>query len=84
MKVAIVTLSAGQAMLLGYVVKQCSARQEVAQREIEEGMGHLRTSAELYYRLEALIAQGFLAKRRIADDGTFSYRLTDDFRTAMR
>jgi hypothetical protein len=77
-------LSAAQAKLLGFVVQHCSARPEVAQREIEDAMGHSRTSAELFYRLETLIAQGFLAKRRIADDGMFSYRLTDEFRATIR
>ncbi len=77
-------LSAGQARLLGSVVQQCSTNGEVSQRKIEEGMGHSRTSGELFYRLEALIAQGFLAKRRIADDGMFSYQVTDEFESTFR
>ena len=72
-------LSAGQARLLGFVVNECSTRTEVSQRKIEEAMGHSRTSGELFYRLESLVAQGFLSKRRIAEDGMFSYRLTDEF-----
>ncbi len=42
-------------------------------------MGHSHKSGELFYRLELLISQGFLAKRRIAADGQFSYRLTEEF-----
>ena len=72
-------LSAGQARLLGYIVRQCSDGSELTQREIENAMGHAHGSAELFYRLESLIAQGFLLKRRIAADGQFSYRLSKDF-----
>jgi hypothetical protein len=77
-------LSAGQARLLGYVVQQCKGASEVTQREIESAMGQAHSPPELYYRLEALIAQGFLLKRRIAADGLFSYRLSDDFEKEMR
>jgi hypothetical protein len=38
----------------------------------------------LFYRLESLIAQGFLSKRRISADGQFSYRLSDDFEKEVR
>ncbi len=72
------SLSAGQAMLLGYVVERGRDGAEVPQRKIEQGMG--RTPAELYYRLEALVAQGFLTKRRTSPDGQFSYKLTEEFR----
>ena len=72
-------LSAGQARLLGHVVQQCWAASEVTQREIEGTMGYSHSSAELFYRLEALIAQGFLVKRRISTDGQFSYGLSDAF-----
>lgn len=71
-------LSAGQAKLLGYIVQQCKGAREVPQRQIEETMGHHHTSPHLFYRLESLIAQGFLLKRRLSD-GQFSYRLSDDF-----
>ena len=47
-------------------------------------MGHSHSPPELFYRLEVLIAQGFLLKRRIAADGLFSYRLSDDFEKKMR
>jgi hypothetical protein len=47
-------------------------------------MGHSRTSGELYYRLESLVAQGFLSKRRITTEGQFfsqfAYTLTEEFR----
>lgn len=76
-------LSAGQAKLLGYVVDQCQDGSEVTQRYIENAMQHAHASPELYYRLETLIEQGFLAKRRISSDGMFSYRLTEEFRTAL-
>jgi hypothetical protein len=46
-------------------------------------MQHAHAAPELYYRLETLIEQGFLAKRRISSDGMFSYRLTEEFRTAL-
>jgi hypothetical protein len=77
-------LSAGQARLLGYVVQQCKDASEVTQREIESAMGHSHSPAELFYRLESLIAQGFLLKRRVSEDGLFSYRLSDDFEREMR
>jgi len=77
------SLSAGQAMLLGYVVDRCKDGGEIPQRQIEQGMGHSRTSAELYYRLESLIQHGFLSKRRISADGQFSYKLTEEFRSQL-
>jgi TIR domain len=77
-------LSAGQARLLGHVVQQCKGASEVTQREIESTMGYSHSSAELFYRLESLIAQGFLLKRRISADGQFSYRLSDDFEKELR
>lgn len=76
-------LSAGQAKVLGYVVQQCQDGSEVTQRYIENAIRQSHASPELYYRLETLIQQGFLAKRRISDDGMFSYRLTEDFQTAL-
>jgi hypothetical protein len=42
-------------------------------------MGYAHASAELYYRLESLIQQGFVCKRRISTDGQFSYTLTEEF-----
>jgi hypothetical protein len=72
-------LSATQARLLGYIVQQCQGASEVTQREIENTMDYSHSSSELFYRLESLIAQGFLLKRRISTDGQFSYRLSDDF-----
>lgn len=72
-------LSAGQAKLLAYVVQQCQEGSEVTQRYIENAMRQSHASTELYYCLETLIQQGFLAKRRISDDGMFSYRLTEEF-----
>jgi hypothetical protein len=77
-------LSAGQARLLGHVVQQCQGASEVTQREIESTMGYSHSSPELFYRLESLIAQGFLLKRRISADGQFSYRLSDDFEKELR
>jgi DNA-binding MarR family transcriptional regulator len=71
-------LSAGQARLLGYLVNRCKDGRELTQREIEHAMGYSSASSELFYRLESLIAEGFLQKRRIAADGQFSYRLTRD------
>jgi TIR domain-containing protein len=76
-------LSAGQAKILGYVVEQCRDGAEVTQRYIENAMQHAHASPELYYRLETLIQQGFLAKRRISADGMFSYRLTEAFQASL-
>ena len=76
-------LTAGQAKLLGYVVEKGKDGSEIAQRQIEQGMGYSHASAELYYRLESLIQQGFVHKRRIATDGQFSYALTEEFRSQM-
>jgi len=76
-------LSAGQARLLGYVVQQCKGVSEVTQREIESMMSHSHSIPELFYRLESLIAQGFLLKRRRVD-GQFSYRLSGDFEKEVR
>ena len=72
-------LPAGQAVLLGYIVERCKDGNEILQRQIEQGRGYPHASDELYYRLECLIHQGFLSKRRISVDGQFSYRLTRDF-----
>lgn len=77
-------LSAGQARLLGFIVQQCKGVSEVTQREIENAMGRSHSSPELFYRLESLIARGFLLKRRISADGQFSYRLSDDFEKEVR
>lgn len=76
-------LTAGQAKLLGYLVEKAKDGSEVAQRQIEQGTGYSHASAELYYRLESLIQQGFVHKRRIAIDGQFSYALTEEFRSQM-
>jgi TIR domain-containing protein len=73
------SLTAGQAKLLGFLVEQGRKGEEISQRRIEQSLGHPLASAELYYRLEALIQQRFVAKRRIATDGQFSYRLTEEF-----
>ena len=72
-------LSAGQAKLLGYIINQCQDSSEITQREVEQAMKRSHASAELFYRLESLIAQGFLMKRRISADGQFSYRLHENF-----
>jgi TIR domain len=74
------SLSAGQAILLGYVVKRCKDGGEIPHRQIERDMGSSRTSGELFYRLESLVAQGFLSKRRITTEGQFAYTLTEEFR----
>jgi len=76
-------LSAGQAKLLGYLVDKCKHGREVPQRQIEQETGQPHVSAELYYRLESLIQQGFLGKRRIASDGQFSYALSKEFRNQL-
>ena len=76
-------LSAGQARILGYVMAQCQDGSEVTQRYIENSMQHVNASGELYYRLETLIQQGFLTKRRISEDGMFSYGLTDEFQAVL-
>jgi hypothetical protein len=76
-------LSAGQARLLAHVVKQCKRASEVTQREIESMMGPSHSSSELFYRLESLIAEGFVLKKRIAEEGQYSYRLSDDFEKIM-
>ena len=74
-------LTAGQAKLLGYLVEKGKNGSEITQRQIEQGTGHSHASAELYYRLESLIQQGFVRKRRISTDGQFSYALTEEFRS---
>jgi hypothetical protein len=71
-------LSAGQAQLLGCVIQQRNDQEEITQRAIEMAMEKTHASAELFYRLESLIAQGFLVKRRISD-GQFCYRLSHEF-----
>jgi hypothetical protein len=76
-------LSAGQAKLLGYVVEQCQNGAEVTQRYIEKAMQHSHASSELFYRLETLIQQGFLTKRRISADGMFSYGLSESFKASL-
>ena len=76
-------LSAGQAKLLGYLVENGENGGDIQQRQIERGMGHSHPSAELYYRLESLLQQGFVRKRRISTDGQFSYALTEEFRSQM-
>jgi|SRR5208337_4952628 len=76
-------LTAGQAKLLGYLVEKGKNGSEIAQRQVEQGTGHSHASAELYYRLESLIQQGFVRKRRISTDGQFSYALTEEFRSQM-
>jgi len=76
-------LTAGQAKLLGYLVEKGKDGGEIAQRQIEQGTGHSHASSELYYRLESLIQQGFVRKRRISTDGQFSYGLTEEFRSQM-
>ena len=76
-------LTAGQAKLLGHLVEKGKDGSEIAQRQIEQGLGYSLASAELYYRLESLIQQGFVHKRRIATDGQFSYALTEEFRSQM-
>jgi hypothetical protein len=76
-------LTAGQAKLLGYLVEKGKNGSEVTQRQVEQGTGHPQASAELYYRLESLIQQGFVHKRRISTDGQFSYALTEEFRSQM-
>lgn len=73
-------LSAGQARLLGYLVENGKTGGEIAQRQIEEAMAKAHASPELYYRLESLIQQGFVRKRRVSTDGQFSYALTEEFR----
>lgn len=76
-------LSAGQAKLLGYLVEKGKNGNEIPQRQLEQGMGYSLASAELYYRLESLIQQGFVRKRRISTDGQFSYALTEEFRSQI-
>ena len=77
-------LSAGQARLLGYMVDNGRDGRDIPQRRIEQEVGYSRTSAELFYRLESLIAQGFLSKRRISTDGQFSYKLSEEFRAQLQ
>ena len=74
-------LSAGQAKLLGYLVEKGKDGSGIAQRQIQQGTGH--SHAELYYRLETLVQQGFVRKSRISIDGQFSYELTEEFRSQM-
>jgi hypothetical protein len=76
-------LSGGQATLLEYVIDSCKGGSESRQREIEQGMGHSHTPSELYYRLEVLVRQGFLRKRRLAKEGQFAYGLSKDFQSQM-
>ncbi len=75
-------LSAGQARLLGHIIRQSKGGSEVAQPEIEKAVGRSQSSSEVFYRLESLIAQGFLLKRRV-ENGRFSYRLSDDIKNEI-
>ena len=77
-------LSAGQARLLGCIERKRDESGEITQRLIEGEMNQSHASGELFYRLESLIAQGFLEKRRIPEEGQFSYRLSDDFADAIQ
>jgi hypothetical protein len=72
-------LRAGQARLLGCIERRRDESGEITQRLIEGEMNQSHASGELFYRLESLIAQGFLDKRRIPEEGQFSYRLSVDF-----
>jgi hypothetical protein len=65
------------------VIRNGQDGSEIAQRQIEQGMEYSHASAELYYRLESFIQQGFVHKRRIATDGQFSHALTEEFRSQM-
>jgi hypothetical protein len=56
---------------------------EVTQRYIEKAMQHSHASPELFYRLETLIQQGFLTKRRISADGMFSYGLSESLKASL-
>lgn len=76
-------LSAGQARLPGCIERKRDDSAEITQRQIEREMNQSHASAELFYRLESLIAQGFLVKRRIPEEGQFSYKLSDDFALAI-
>lgn len=76
-------LSAGQARLLGRVIQHRNDAGEITQRQIEAAMDQSHASAELFYRLESLIAQGFLSKRRIAEEGQFCYRLSFEFEAEL-
>lgn len=77
-------LSAGQAKLLGYLVETCKDGSEISQRQIGQGMNQPHEGSEIFYRLESLMHQGFLVKRRIGADGQFSYRLAEDFLDALK
>jgi hypothetical protein len=76
-------LTAGQAQLLGYLVLQSGQGPEILQRDIEAAMRNY-SGPELFYRLETLIAQGFITKRRFSTDGQFSYRLTPEFAQSLK
>jgi DNA-binding MarR family transcriptional regulator len=76
-------LSAGQARLLGFLVEKGRDGDEISQRQIEQKMLQPQASVELYYRLEVLIEQGFVRKRRVSADGQFTYALTDEFRCQL-
>jgi len=76
-------LSSGQAQLLGHLVQQCGQGSEILQRDLERAMGP-HAGPELFYRLETLIAQGFITKRRVSTDGQFSYRLTPEFAQSLK
>ncbi|MES9863136.1 MAG: toll/interleukin-1 receptor domain-containing protein [Candidatus Thiodiazotropha sp. LLP2] len=76
-------LSAGQAKRLGFIVSKCKNNLEVDQRKIEQAFDEPPASGENYYRLESLIEQGFIKKRRIPEEGMFTYSLSERFSGAL-
>lgn len=76
-------LSAGQAKRLAFIVSKCEHNSEIAQRDIEQAFGEPPASGENYYRLESLIEQGFIKKRRMPEEGMFAYSLSQRFSDAL-
>ena len=66
-------LTATQLKILLFIKTECGLNSKISQVKIEEYMGFERCSAELFYRLETLVFQNFVEKKRSPEGGEFLY-----------
>lgn len=66
-------LSATQLKILHFIKIECGSNLKVSQTKIEEYMNYEHCSAEFFYRLETLICQNFIRKKRSPEQGQFLY-----------